>query len=293
MIADEGNTVHFGTRLTSVLTARGPLCLGIDAHPGVLSSWALPDSAAGARELGLRAVDAAAGIVGVVKPQVAFFERFGSAGLAALEEVLAAARASGLLTIGDAKRGDIGSTMAGYADAWLTTGAPLEVDALTVSPALGVGALEPAFARATETGKGLFVLAATSNPEARAIQAARVSDAGPSVAAHVLAEVDSRNRAVVTAGSGAVGPFGVVVGATIDPTDLGFDVGSATACPILAPGFGAQGATPDDIAGRFGSARGRVIANVAREALNAGPDALRTTLGTLADVFRNAARESS
>ena len=152
--------------MRETLATDGPLCVGIDPHEHLLTEWGLDASAAGAREFGLRVVDAAAGRVGIVKPQVSFFERYGSAGFAALEDVLAAARAAGLLVIADAKRGDIGTTMDAYARAWLTPGSPLEADAMTVSPFLGVGSLRDTFRFALENGKGVFVLAATSNPEA-------------------------------------------------------------------------------------------------------------------------------
>ncbi|WP_317451953.1 orotidine-5'-phosphate decarboxylase [Microbacterium sp. NIBRBAC000506063] len=117
---------HFGARVAAGIAEYGNLCVGIDPHGALLDAWGLDRSADGVREFGLRVVESAAGRAGVVKPQVAFFEAFGSAGFAALEEVLAAARAAGLLVIADAKRGDIGSTMDGYAAAWLTAGSPLE-----------------------------------------------------------------------------------------------------------------------------------------------------------------------
>ena len=120
----------------------------------------------------MRVVDAAAGRVGIVKPQVSFFERFGAAGFIALEQVLAAARAADLIVIADAKRGDIGTTMDAYAEAWLTPGAPLEADAMTVNPFLGIGTLEGTFRLAEDSGKGVFVLAATSNPDAFTAQRA-------------------------------------------------------------------------------------------------------------------------
>ena len=291
---------HFGERLDAALAARGPLCLGIDPHPGILAVWGLPDSAEGARELGLRAVDAAAGTVGVVKPQAAFFERHGSAGIAALETVIAAARGAGLLVIADAKRGDIGSTMAGYAQAWLAVGAPLEADALTVAAYQGTGSLDAAFAVATAAGKGLFVLAATSNPEAAVIQSARIADgSGDTVASRILAEVQGRSAAIAsparqtgtggnTGHAGGLGPFGVVVGATIDPVDFGLDLAGATATPILAPGFGEQGARPEELGARYGAAAGRVVANVARAALGAGPDGIGAALADLAARFADA-----
>ncbi len=272
---------HFGERLAATLHAHGPLCLGIDPHAELLSLWNLPDTADGVREFGLRAVDAASGTVGIVKPQVAFFERHGSAGIASLEAVMAAARAAGLIVIADAKRGDIGSTMAGYAHAWLSVGSPLEADALTVVAYQGIGSLDPVIALAQAAGKGLFVLAATSNPEAAELQSA-LTASGDTVAARILAETNELNRSVENE---AMGPFGVVIGATIDPAAFGLDLATASATPILAPGFGEQGALPGELGSRYGAAAGRVVANVSRGALRGGPEALAATLATLADEF--------
>ncbi|MDO8393080.1 MAG: orotidine-5'-phosphate decarboxylase, partial [Dietzia sp.] len=162
----------FGARLRSAVSARGNLCVGIDPHPALLESWGLGVDAAGVREFSRRSLEAFGDLVPAVKPQVAFFEEHGSAGFAVLEEVLTSIAESGALSIADAKRGDIGSTMAGYARAWLAADSPLACDALTVSPYLGVGSLEAAFDTASANNRGLFVLARTSNPEAGGLQAA-------------------------------------------------------------------------------------------------------------------------
>lgn len=279
-------TDRFGERARAALEAHGPLCVGIDPHAALLAAWGLTADAAGVREFGLRTVEAAAGRAGLVKPQVSFFERYGAAGFAALEEVLAAARAAGLLVIADAKRGDIGSTMADYAQAWLPAGAPLEADALTVNPYLGVGALEGAFALAEEHGKGLFVLAATSNPEATVLQRARTAD-GETVSAAVVAEVSRRNA--TTTPEGEWGSFGFVIGATVDAAEAGLTP-FAPVAPILAPGFGAQGATPVDLVRRFGSQAGSVIASESRSLLSAGPAALAETIADRAAQYREVSR---
>ncbi|MEZ7755129.1 orotidine-5'-phosphate decarboxylase [Microbacterium paraoxydans] len=279
-------TERFGGRARAALAAHGPLCVGIDPHAALLAAWGLTADAAGVREFGLRTVEAAAGRVGVVKPQVSFFERYGAAGFAALEDVLAAARAAGLLVIADAKRGDIGSTMADYAQAWLPAGAPLEADALTVNPYLGVGALEGAFALAEEHGKGLFVLAATSNPEATVLQRATTAD-GATVSAAVVAEVSRRNAAATPAGEW--GSFGFVIGATVDAAEAGL-APFAPVAPILAPGFGAQGATPADLARRFGPQAASVIASESRSLLSAGPAALAETIADRAAQYREVSR---
>jgi orotidine-5'-phosphate decarboxylase len=165
----------FGDRLDAVFTTRGQLCVGIDPHAWLLADWDLPDSAAGAESFGRTVVEASAGQVGIVKPQVAFYERFGSAGYAALERVLADARAAGLLVIADVKRGDLGTSAEAYGQAWLSADSPLEVDAITVNAYMGVGSLAAVIDQAGQEGKGLFLLAATSNPEAEAIQRAVVA----------------------------------------------------------------------------------------------------------------------
>lgn len=273
----------FGSRLRAALDAHGPLCVGIDPHAALLDAWGLDASAAGVREFGLRVVDAAAGRVGVVKPQVSFFERWGSAGFAALEEVMAAARAAGLIVIADAKRGDIGSTMDAYAEAWLTPGAPLEADAVTANPFLGVGTLARAFDLAWEHGKGVFVLAATSNADAFTSQRARLDD-GSTVSAALVAEVSARNAEHVEGDEWA--SLGFVIGATVQWADAGLSAFSPVA-PILAPGFGHQGADVSDLAA-YGPLASAVIASESRSILSAGPDRLAATVSARADEYRSA-----
>lgn len=273
---------RFGERVRTALRTRGHLCVGIDPHAALLASWGLGDDAAGVRDFGLRTVDAAAGRVGFVKPQVSFFERFGSKGIAALEDVLAAARAAGLLVIADAKRGDIGSTMDDYARAWLEPGSPLEADALTVNPFLGVGALAGAFDLAEKHGKGLFVLAATSNPEAEGLQRS-TGESGATVSADIIAAVSARNAAL--SATGQWGSFGFVIGATVDWPQAGLEP-FAPSAPILAPGFGAQGATPTDLRARFGAMSDTVIASESRSILSAGPAGLTAAIEGRAAEYR-------
>jgi orotidine-5'-phosphate decarboxylase len=275
-------TQSFGERMRAALQAQGPLCVGIDPHAELLAAWGLSDDASGVREFGLRTVEAAAGRVGVVKPQVSFFERFGSRGYASLEDVLAAARDAGLIVIADAKRGDIGSTMDDYASAWLTPGSPLEADALTVNPFLGVGALDGAFALAARHGKGLFVLATTSNPEAERLQRS-TGPTGASVSADIIGEVSARNTDV--SGAGEWGSFGFVIGATVDWTGAGIAPFLPLA-PVLAPGFGTQGATPADLRRRFGIVSEAVIASESRSILSAGPADIAAAIDARAAEYR-------
>ncbi|MGO1316038.1 MAG: orotidine-5'-phosphate decarboxylase [Cellulomonadaceae bacterium] len=260
--------IPFGQRLAATMDAYGPLCVGIDPHPELLADWGLPDDATGLAEFSARVLEAVADRVAAVKPQAAFFERHGSAGLAVLERLLADARAGGVLTIVDAKRGDIGSTMAAYADAFLRDGAPLAGDALTVSPYLGFGALSPAVDAALATGRGLFVLCLTSNPEGASVQHAHPPHGAPSVAAQIAAEAGACN-----AGAQPLGSVGLVVGATIGSAarETGTDL-EAVNGPLLAPGVGAQGAGAAELAAVFGDARRQVLASTSRGVLRAGPD---------------------
>ncbi|MEV7971857.1 orotidine-5'-phosphate decarboxylase [Cellulomonas sp. NPDC089187] len=261
----------FGARLGAAMDAHGPLCVGIDPHASLLADWDLTDDVAGLRAFALTVMEAVAGRVAAVKPQSAFFERHGSAGLAVLEEVIAAGRETGTLVIVDAKRGDIGSTMGAYADAFLRDGSPLAGDALTVSPYLGFGSLEPAVQAAAASGRGLFVLALTSNPEGATVQHARDGD-GVAVADRIARSAAALNAAETARSGAPLGSVGLVVGATIGDaaTRLGVDL-AAVRGPLLAPGVGAQGAGPAELAAVFGSARNAVLASSSRGVLSAGP----------------------
>jgi len=251
----------FGERLRAATAARGPLCAGIDPHPALLEGWGLTDDPDGLERFAMTAVEGLAGTVAAVKPQSAFFERHGSAGIAVLERVVAGCRELGAQVVLDVKRGDIGSTMQAYAEAYLDPSAPLAVDAVTASPFLGTGSLDPLFEVARRHGGGVFVLALTSNPEGPQVQQATTA-AGATVAGTVLADLRARNDAHPG------GSFGAVVGATIGETSEELDVGG----PLLVPGIGAQGGTPASVRRTFGSALPTVLPSISRELLQAGPD---------------------
>ena len=255
------DSARFGERLAKAVSRYGRLCVGIDPHPELLAEWGLTDDPDGLDRFAMSCVEALAGHVAVVKPQSAFFERHGSAGIVVLERVLMALAESPTLTLLDAKRGDIGSTMDGYADAYLAIGAPLAADALTLSPYLGFGSLAPALDAATDAGRGAFVLARTSNPEGGEVQLAQW--AGRSVAQAVVDAAAARNAEVAP-----LGDVGVVIGAT---NDHGLDLSQLNGA-VLAPGLGAQGAGPADIRARFTAVSGIVLPAAARSVLSAGPD---------------------
>ncbi|RIJ49001.1 orotidine-5'-phosphate decarboxylase, partial [Clavibacter lycopersici] len=259
----------------------------------LLDAWGLADDALGLEEFGLRVVEATAGRAGIVKPQVAFFERHGSAGYAALERVLAAARDAGLLVIADAKRGDIGSTVDAYGAAWLAPDSPLRADAVTLTAYTGVGSLDGVRAAADAWGAGVFVLAATSNPEARDLQRALLPGAGSDSAGRTVAR-GIQDAAVAANGplddpAADPGSFGLVVGATVDAADAGLDLAQLVRTPILAPGFGHQGALLGDVRKLFGPAAGVVIAAASRSILTAGPrrvaEAVTDHAGRLEEVL--------
>jgi len=248
----------FGARLATAMADRGPLCLGIDPHPELLRAWGLTVDAAGLSAFCDVCVRAYEGFA-IVKPQVAFFESYGAAGYAVLETVVAELRDAGVLVLADAKRGDIGTTMAAYATAWAGD-SPLACDAVTASPYLGFESLRPLLDTAAGHDRGVFVLAATSNPEGAGVQRA-VAD-GRTVAQSIVDDAGAENRATGT------GSVGVVVGATLtEVPDL-----SGLGGPVLLPGVGAQGGRPEALAGLGGAAPGTLLPAVSREVLRAGPD---------------------
>jgi orotidine-5'-phosphate decarboxylase len=273
--------VTFGARLRTAMDARGPLCVGVDPHPGLLAGWGVGDDPAGLDRFAMTAVDALAPYVPMLKPQSAFFERHGSAGVAVLERLLARARDAGCLVLLDVKRGDIGSTVQAYADAYLDPSSPLACDAVTASPFLGFGSLAPMLDTALAHDRGVFVLALTSNPEGAEVQQAACPGGG-TVAGSVLAQVAARN-----ADAAPMGSVGAVVGATIGDTAEDLAVNG----PLLAPGVGAQGGTPDDVRRVFAGVTHLVVPATARDVLSAGPDVgalterARRLSGQYADVL--------
>ncbi len=293
------------------------LCVGIDPHPYLLDAWGLDDSAASAEKFAREVIAQGAGHALAFKPQVAFFERFGAAGYVALERALDDARQLGAAVIADAKRGDIGTSFAAYADAWLTPGSPLEADALTVAAYQGFGSIAHAIELATAHEKGVFVLAATSNPEAKATQLARRAD-GQTVAASIVTAAEAANRDFARSGTPAkqsrcdsgsaatqsvparpVGPVGVVLGATLKLAEFGIDTAhrekpqqpetaavTEPALPVLAPGFGAQGADPRDAEKLFGRYAPSLIANESRSLLAGGSKGLRERIAQRAALIQ-------
>lgn len=264
----------FGRRLAHAVSTRGPLCLGIDPHPELLRAWDLSVDADGLRRFCDICVAAFTGFA-VVKPQVAFFETYGAAGYTVLEHTIAALREANVLVLADAKRGDIGSTMAAYAQAWVGD-SPLAADAVTASPYLGFASLQPLLDTALAHGRGVFVLAATSNPEGQTVQ--RAVAGGRTVAQSIVDAAAELNRA----GAPEPGAVGVVVGATLtDPPDV-----SALAGPVLVPGVGAQGGRPDALGGLGGAKPGQLLPAVSREVLWAGPGV--AALRSAAEAVRDA-----
>lgn len=282
----------FGSRLAVEFGAGRHLCAGIDPHTTLLDDWGLNDDAHGAERMGREVVAAAAGNAACVKPQVAFFERFGAAGFSALERVLADAREAGVLVIADVKRGDIGSSFAAYARAWLAPGSPLEADAMTVAAYQGFGTLAEALTSVEDAGKGLFVLAATSNPEARAVQTAMRAD-GSMVAAGMVADAETWNgeRAARSRSDDRVGSVGVVLGATLRLADFGIDTAATRpdpAMPVLAPGFGHQGARIEDADRVFGTLGRALLANESRSILTGGASGLSARIAQRAAAITEA-----
>jgi len=269
----------FGARLRAATDQRGQLCVGIDPHASLLDAWGLGDTVAGLEVFAMTCVEVLAPEVAVLKPQSAFFERHGSRGIAVLERLISAAREQGALVLLDAKRGDIGSTMQGYADAYLDQSSPLAVDAVTVSPFLGFGSLQPMLDTARAQGAGVFVVTLTSNPEGSQVQHARCRER--SVAGEILGAIRAEN-----VGAEPMGLVGAVVAANLASLDEDVAING----PLLAPGFGAQGGSVDDVRRLFSQVLPTVLPSTSRELLRAGPDiaALRRATRLTIDRVRDA-----
>jgi orotidine-5'-phosphate decarboxylase len=274
----------FAARLAERMAVHGPLCVGIDPHAPLLKACGLPDSAEGALVFGQRILRAINFELAIVKPQAAFFERYGSAGVKALEELMAEARARELLVLLDGKRGDIDSTGEAYAEAYFRHDSPVRADALTWHVYLGFAALRRALEYSAQQGGGAFIVVRSSNPEGIGLQSAVLD--GQTVSQRICAEITAFNARVHP--TSAIGSVGAVVGATCDDADE-----TAALLPrsyILAPGVGAQGATFADVARRMPSARGRVLPSVSRAvfANGAGEGDLRRTIQAMRDEARRA-----
>jgi orotidine-5'-phosphate decarboxylase len=265
----------FVQRFAALRAQRGPFCLGLDPSPELLHAWGFKDDIWGLRNFCNRVIDAAAQQVSVIKPQSAYFERFGAAGLEVLADIIGSIHALGSLALLDVKRGDFGPTNAAYANALIGPDSAMSADAITVHPYLGFGALSPFLDRVQDTGCALFVVVLSSNPEGQRIQNALV-EPGLSVAQHLCAEISAYDQRVCPAGTG---PVGAVVGLTAEGAS---EIASHLARSlILAPGLGAQGGSFEQIAQRFSSAKERVLPSSSRGVLAHGPD-----LGPLQQAVR-------
>jgi orotidine-5'-phosphate decarboxylase len=283
-----GGPASFGDRLASAIGERSPLCVGIDPHAARVAAWGLARDERGLTAFGATLVDAAAGRAAIVKPQVAFFEAAGVAGYRALDTTIRRARDAGLLVVADVKRGDIGTTGDDYALAWLDRDGPFAADAMTVSPYLGYGSLRGTIDVARRNGAGVFVLAATSNPEARVLQTAVLAEGprtGRTVAAGIVLDVADDNRSV---GDQALGDVGLVLGATLHLDDFGIDADAIGTAPVLAPGFGAQGARIEDLRALYGARAEQVLVSESRGLLTDGPDGVAALVADRADRIRTA-----
>jgi len=272
----------FAERFAAARAVSGPLVWGLDPSGDLLESWGLGDSPEGLDQFADIMLVAAPGVVGLVKPQSAFFERHGWRGIQTLQRLISGLRAAGLLVILDVKRGDVGSTNDAYAEAYLGKGAPLAADAITVHPYLGVAAMDAYVSRAAESGSCLLVVTRSSNPEGRALQSAQICDANCSAEQQLLRDIRALNDRLAP---GAIGPVGAVIGPTHIEPELDL---VAAQCLFLAPGVGVQGATPADVARVFAACPDRVMPSASRSLLSAGPNQfqLRAAAEELAAVFR-------
>ncbi|HKO88180.1 MAG TPA: orotidine-5'-phosphate decarboxylase [Burkholderiales bacterium] len=268
---------RFSTRLAQRIARFSPLCIGIDPSAQSLKQCGLPDNAEGALAFAERILQAADFELAIVKPQSAYFERYGSMGMQAMEELARLVRAREVLFLLDAKRGDIDTTGLAYAEAYFSDKSSLRADALTLHAYLGFAALEPAIDFAVKQGGGLFPVVRSSNPEGESLQNARLPD-DRTVAEALCDAINALNNRYDPE---ALGPVGAVVGATCEDAEA--ITQRLAQSFVLAPGVGAQGATMQDVRNRMPSARGRVLPSVSRAILKNGPktDDIRVAIRAL------------
>jgi orotidine-5'-phosphate decarboxylase len=259
----------FADRALAAMGDRGPLVFGLDPAGDLLDRWGLGDTPDGLERFVDIAVEASVGTVGIVKPQAAFYERHGWQGIRSLARLVDDCRRAGVLVLLDAKRGDVGSTNEAYAEAYLGPDAPIAVDALTITPYLGLAAMQPILDRAVANGAGVFIVTRSSNAEGRTIQEARHGRA-TTVEHQLVLDIADENRRVAP---DRIGPIGAVFGPTHGPPEQ-FDLTEMHGL-FLAPGVGAQGATPADVAACFAACPDRVLPSASRSLLAAGPDPAR------------------
>ena len=255
--------VPFGQRLVdAVLAKKNPVCVGLDPRISSLPDSIRPVAQASLKEQAdafrvfcFEIIDTVHELVPIVKPQAAFFEELGPYGMDALAQVVRYATKRGVLVVMDAKRGDIGTTAAAYANAYLGSGpegtdaySPWGADALTVNPFLGIDTLEPFTQRCHASGAGLFVLVKTSNPGSGFLQdvvdANEQSPSGISLSEKLASHVES--LASESRGTDGYGSIGAVVGATY-PYQLAAMRERMPSSWILVPGYGAQGGSASDV----------------------------------------------
>jgi orotidine-5'-phosphate decarboxylase len=265
-------TMTFADRLAAeVERKRSQLVVGLDPNVDLMPVELRGDVA----RFCCGIVDAVAPHAVAVKPQLAFFEVLGPAGMAAFDQVCTYARRAGLLVIADGKRGDIGSTARAYADAYLE-GEPPRADALTVNPWLGRDSVEPFLGAVRRGGVGIFVIVRTSNASGD-LQDAVLKDGHP-MWHHVAALVDEWGEG--TAGEHGLSSVGAVVGAT-HPRAVAEARRLMPRTILLLPGVGAQGGQISDLTRAFQSGPASAVVNAARSVIYAS----RETGGD----YRNAA----
>ena len=274
----------FAQRFLELARSRSPFCLGIDPTPQLLKAWNLPHSADGLAQMCETVMRAAEDRLAIVKPQIAFFERFGSKGIEVLERLIAAFQARDTLVLVDGKRGDIGSTVEAYAQAYLGSTSAFHADAITAHAYLGFGALKPLLTHAVDSGAGVFVVVLSSNVEGTPLQTAVLQNDGRTVADSLADLITEFNQQ--TSGS-EIGPVGAVVGATIE--NLMPTLDRLPQSLLLAPGIGHQGTTFEDMRRRFERHAARAIPSSSRAVLDRGPDVeqLRAEIITQCDAARS------
>ena len=256
----------FYEKFAAIHETHGPLCLGLDPSKQLLEKWSLPLSIHGLKEFTKIVFNATEDLIGIIKPQFAFYEQFGPEGLQILKDTIKKAHKRNMLVIADCKRGDISSSLIAYVHTILGPESFYQADAMTVLPYMGIDAFNEAFDYAHKQQSQIFVVAQSSNPEGVELQNAKTSKQS-TVIETILQTIQNYNKA-----KDSIGPVGSVIGATIRSGDIPLNLNLLNNQLMLVPGMGAQGANWQNIKQKLPNLHHQVIPTCSRSILQAGPE---------------------
>jgi orotidine-5'-phosphate decarboxylase len=262
------NNKNFSQKFLELAKTRSPFCLGIDPTEELFKSWGLNFDIAGLKKMCEIIIAAAKDNLALVKPQSAYFERFGPKGMEVLQNLVKEFHKKETLVLLDAKKADIGATTLSYAKAYLGKESPYNFDAITVTSYMGFEALMPLLEYAKEQNCGVFIVVRSSNIEGSMIQKASITDK-TSIADYLSQKINDFNHQI---SNQSIGPIGAVMGATLAFEDIKTTISKLNNCLILTPGIGHQGASFEDLKTNYQAILKNLIPTSSRAVLSKGPD---------------------